>query len=297
MTQSRLPPLSALRVFETAARVGSFSAAAKELHLTHSAISQQIRNLEDFIGRSLFIREARGVVLVPEANNYLEAIRASLDQIADATNALRSLTDQRSTLIVVTSPSLAMQWLIPKLSAFTLDFPNIELQLLTSSRYEIEHNDHDYDVIIESMPLIKSGYVCVRLTSDYALPVAAPGFLKQRRIDSAADCLGYPLLQTVGRMDEWPSWFQLALVDVPPVLPGPIFDHLFLCLHAAANEMGIALLPKSMVAHDLQVGRLVPLFDEPKLPQLGLHALVRTKLDSSGPANDFVHWLKLQPDN
>lgn len=288
-----LPPLKALRAFEAAARHANFTAAAEELSITHSAVSQQIRLLEDYLGQPLFAREARGVLLLPHGREYFAEVQASLDRIAAATEAIKS-PGRRRTLRVCTSPSLAMKWLIPRLGGFQALVPGVEVQLSTMGRQFIERADASNDVVIQRMPMQRPEHTCVRVLDDYLLPVASPRFIQNNRLHTAADCLGLPLLQVSGGMDAWPKWFGLAGVEVPAQLPGPAFDHQFLCMQAAMNDLGIALVPWCLLQEDLHADRLRPLFDHPRLHSPGVYAQYRTDNPLAVLARQFIDWLGLQ---
>ncbi|TDM06525.1 MAG: LysR family transcriptional regulator [Ideonella sp. MAG2] len=286
----RLPPLKALRVFEAAARHGNFTLAAQELNITHSAVSQQIKLLEDFLGQALFTREARGVVLLPHAKAYFVQVQDSLERIADATSALRA-PDRRRSLNVCTTPSMAMKWLIPRLSDFQAMMPLADVQLTTLGSAFIEQADSSVDVLIRHSPMQRPGYTCVRCLPDYLVPVASPRFMARHALGTAADCLGHPLLQVAGELTHWPRWFDLAGVRVPSQLPGPVFDHQFLCLQAAANDLGLTLAPWSLLEEDLRADRLRVVFTHPQLVTPGVYALHRT---DDGLSQSFVAWLGAQ---
>ena len=288
-----LPPLKALRAFEAAARHANFTAAAEELSITHSAVSQQIRILEDYLGEPLFTREARGVLLLPHAREYFAEVQASLDRIAAATAAVKA-PDARRTLRVCTSPSLAMKWLIPRLAGFQSLVPGVDVQLSTMGRQFIERADASNDVVVQRMPMQRAEHTCVRVLDDYLLPVASPRFVQRHRMHAVADCLGHPLLQVSGGMDAWPQWFALAGLQVPSQLPGPVFDHQFLCMQAAMNDLGIALVPWCLLQEDVHAGRLRPLFAQPRLLGSGVYAQYRTDNPQAGLARQFIDWLALQ---
>ena len=293
MVRRVLPPLKALRVFEAAARHANFTAAAEELHITHSAVSQQIRQLESFLGKPLFAREARGVQLLPQAHSYFLEVQACLDRLSSATHTLR-FPAAAQVLRVCTTPSLAMKWLIPRLSAFQLQVSAVEVQLATESRQRIDKVEGRYDVLIRRGPMQRAEHTCIRCLDDYLLPVASPGFMQKHRIYRAADCLGHPLLQVSSSMEAWPRWFGLAGVEVPSQLPGPSFDHQFLCLQAASNDLGLALAPWSLMEEDIRADRLRPLFAKPRLPDLGIYAMYRTDSPQASLVRQFVEWLMQQ---
>lgn len=288
-----LPPLKALRVFEAAARHGSFTAAADELSITNSAVSQQMRILEDYLGQPLFAREARGVTLLPLAHVYYSEVQASLDRISSATQAFKSPQHTR-VLRVCSTPSLAMKWLIPRLGGFQALYPDVDVQLSTLGRQFIDRGEINNDVVIRHAPMQRPDHLCVRCLDDYYLPVASPRFIERNRLYNPTDCLGHPLLKVSGQMDHWPRWFDLARVNVPSQLPGPTFDHQFLCMQAAMNDLGIALAPWCLLEEDILADRLRPLFGRPRLPNAGIHALFRGDGPTSTLARELIDWLSQQ---
>lgn len=285
-----LPPLKALRVFEAAARQRSFTAAADELSITHSAVSQQIRILEDHIGRPLFAREARGVALLPDAQDYFSEVQACLDRIANATALLKSPQAPRS-LRVCTTPSLAMKWLIPRLSGFQALHPDIDVQLSTLDRHTIDRADAGHDLVLQRGAMQRADHTCVRCLDDYDLPVASPRYIERNRIYTPADCLGHPMLKVARLMDNWPRWFEIARVAVPAQLPGPSFDHQFLCIQAAMNDLGLALAPWCLLEDDIRADRLRPLFGGLRLPNAGVFAQYRSDGPAAGLARQLIDWL------
>ncbi|AUT48277.1 LysR substrate-binding domain-containing protein [Achromobacter sp. AONIH1] len=291
MAGHSLPPLKALRVFEAAARLRSFTAAADELSITHSAVSQQIRILEDHVGQPLFAREARGVALLPCAQAYFPEVQASLERIAAATAKLRA-PGFTGTLRVCATPSLTMKWLIPRLSGFQALHPGIDVQLTTQGRSFLDRGgDAGSDVLLRHGYMAHAELSCVHCLDDFHVPVASPRFIERNRLAAPADCLGHPLLKVAGGMDYWPRWFALAKVDVPAQLPGPVFDHHFLCMQAAMNDLGIALAPWCLLQDDIAADRLRPLFAQPQLPNAGIHALYRPDGPAAAAAQRFIDWL------
>lgn len=290
MAKRTLPPLKTLRAFEAAARLANFTAAADELSITHSAVSQQIKLLEEYLDRPLFAREARGVVLLPHAREYFLEVQACLDRISTATQTVKSPSAPRI-LRVCTTPSLAMKWLIPRLAEFQDWEPGVDVQLTTVNRRFIEQADASSDVVILRFPLQRPAHACVRVMDDFLLPVASPRFIRRHGLRRPMDCLGHPLLQVAGCMDDWPHWFGAAGLEVPSQLPGPVFDHHFLCVQAAMNDLGIALVPQCMVEEDIQGQRLQPLFALPRLTGAGVYALYQTENAAAPAARRFADWL------
>jgi LysR family glycine cleavage system transcriptional activator len=289
----RLPPLKALRVFEAAARHASFAAAADELSIIQSAVSQQIRLLEDYLGQPLFRREARGATLLAAVRPSYQEVHECLDRIADAAMLLRP-PSQKLPLTVLATPSLALKWLIPRLSDFQRSAPMAEVLISTQDRQELSTGQSRPDVVLSHLPLQNTEYSCMRCGNDSLRPMASPDFLARSRIHSPADCLSHALLHASGYEHAWGQWFKLALVDAPSQLPGAVMDHPFLCIQAAVNHLGIAMAPWSMTHDDVQLGRLQPVFDHLKLPGGGLFALVRLQSAQTQLAQQFVSWVTEQ---
>jgi LysR family glycine cleavage system transcriptional activator len=184
-----------------------------------------------------------------------------------------------------------MKWLIPRLAGYQAVAPDTEVQLSTLGRQFIDKADASNDVVIRRAPMQRPEHTCVRCLDDHLLPVASPRFIRHNRIHSVADCLGHPLLQVCGSMDAWPRWFGLAGLEVPSQLPGPVFDHHFLSLQAAMNDLGLAMAPWCLLEEDMRADRLRPLFARPHLPDMGIYAMYRTDSPAAPLARQFVAWL------
>ncbi|MNT30439.1 Glycine cleavage system transcriptional activator [compost metagenome] len=221
-------------------------------------------------------------------------MQASLERIAAATAKLKSPA-YGGVLRVCATPSLTMKWLIPRLSTFQAQHPGIDVQLSTQARPFLDRGgDTGSDVLIRHGFMAQSDLACVHCLDDFHLPVASPRFIERNRLAAPADCLGHPLLKISGGMDHWPRWFALAKVDVPAQLPGPVFDHQFLCMQAAMNDLGIALAPWCLLEDDVRADRLRPLFSQPQLPNAGVHALYRPDGPAAAQAQLFIQWLCTQ---
>ena len=187
----RLPPLNALRVFEAAARLESFSAAADELSVTHGAVSRQVRQLEEWLGSELFERRGRRVALTTPGRTYLLEIAAALDLIALATH--EQLRASRQQIIRVNAPTtFALRWLLPQLSGFQLANPAIEIRLTTSDE-PIEKLREECDVAIRGSEQKAAGYVVSEFLAEVRLPVCSPKVLKKHPIRKVADLAHHTL--------------------------------------------------------------------------------------------------------
>lgn len=252
----RLPPLSALRPFEAAARLESFSRAAQELHLTHGAVSRQVRALEDHVGVELFSRHGKRVALTPDGRAFAERIRNALQEIAQAAEALASRKrDPRLTVSVL--PSFASRWLMPRLIRFMEANPKIEVNVLASTA--LTHFTEDgVDVAIRFGRGPWPPFVCERFLDDEYFPVASPRLNRGKLPKDPGDLLHVRIM--LEDRDYWERWFEAAGVRLATRLEGPTFNDSTYSLQAAARGEGVALARRSIVGEDLERGTLRRLF-------------------------------------
>ncbi|MHA7683032.1 LysR substrate-binding domain-containing protein [Cupriavidus sp. PET2-C1] len=287
---AQLPPLKALKVFEAAARARSLTLAAAELHITHSAVSQQIRLLEAHFGRPLFVRSARGVEPTEAALLFYAEVKASLDRIALAAEQFTRTGEQRI-VRVNTTPSIAMRWLIPRLSSFQIENPRIEIRVTTSASDGIDDLREPFDVIVRRAPMSRAGHECIRFLDDVSAPLASPRYLSLHPVLAPEDCLRASLLHLSSRRDAWARWLAAAGVVPPPPLGGHFYEHFFLSLQAATADLGIAIGSLALVDEDLATGRLCQLFPDVVVRDQGFHMLLRTAREAASALSVFTGWL------
>lgn len=285
-----LPPLKALKVFEAATRTKSLTIAAHELHITHSAVSQQIKLLEEYFGQPLFIRLPRGVQATEAAQTFYAEVRASLDRIAMAAEQL-TLSSKNRIVRVITAPSVAMRWLIPRLSHFQIVNPRIEIRVTTTVSEHFEDVKDSFDVVLWRSPLERNGFECVRFLDDVSAPLASPHYLALHPVNTPQDLLQTALIHLSVRDEAWPQWLQKAGVLVEKKLPGTSYEHFFLSLQAALTDLGIAMGSLALVEDDLAQGRLCQLFPEVVLHSPGFHLLHRTTDRNDNALKIFIAWL------
>jgi LysR family glycine cleavage system transcriptional activator len=252
-------PLNAIRAFEAAARCGSFVDAAKRLHVTHWAIGKQIRLLEDWLGVALFERRTRGVALTDHGADLLTDVSAALSRLTSATGRLRGPESTRRVSGVVrlsVLSSIALRWLLPRLSKFQEDYPSIEVKVSTTSR-KLRYVGTAFDIAIRSGVEHGAGMRCERLMPDRRLPVCNPRILRDRPIETAQDLRRHVLLHSTTTRSAWPQWFAAA--GIPGLVPvrNLELDHVYLQLQAAVDGLGIALGSLPLVEADIAAGRLV----------------------------------------
>ena len=288
-----LPPLKALKVFEAAVRTKSLTVAAHELHITHSAVSQQIKLLEEYFGQPLFIRRPRGVEATEAALLFYGEVRASLDRIAIAAEQL-TFAGKNRIVRVITAPSVAMRWLIPRLSQFQIDNPRIEVRVATTVSEKFEDMKDPFDVVLWRNPLERSGFDCVRFLDDVSAPLASPHFLELHPVSKPQDLLQTSLIHLAARADAWQQWFQAAGVPVRKKIPGTSYEHFFLSLQAASTDLGVAMGTLALVDDDLAHDRLRQLFPQFVIHGQGFHILHR-QIDNTGSNGNalktFIAWL------
>jgi LysR family transcriptional regulator, glycine cleavage system transcriptional activator len=256
----RLPPLNSLRAFEVVSRHESFRAAAEELHVTVAAVSQQVKTLEDHLGRKLLRRRSGGYSLTPDALAGLKALREGFDQLSSAV-ATMSSGGQR-VLTVSAVPSLAAEWLVPRLHRLRDQYPELDV-LLHASRELVDLERFRVDVGIRYGSGSYPGLISERLFVDEIFPVYSPQLLKGRALlGKPGDLRGLPLIHTdwapqSGHWPGWTDWMRAAGVTGVNVTKGLRFSDGALALQAAASGQGVALASKALALEHLAAGRLV----------------------------------------
>ena len=257
----RLPPLNALRAFEAAARLGSFPAAAAELRVTDSAVSQQVRTLERYLGTRLFKRLPRGLLLTELGGTYLPVLTAGFDQLSEATLRLRT-GGVSGVLTVAALPAFASGWLLPRLGRFRERYPRIDL-LLKTSRALADFRREDVDLAIRFGAAGASGTRSIFLLGETVFPVASPTlFASSLAPMQVADLRNLPLLHDVDALPEqpwmsWPGWFERAGVESTGALRGLKFTDSIVLLGAAVAGLGLALGRSPHIEGLLSRGQLV----------------------------------------
>ena len=260
-----LPPHNALRAFEAAGRLGSFKDAAAELHVTHGAVSQHVRLLEEWLEAPLFERHNRRVVLTAAARDYLAEIGPLFEQLSQATARYGVAGAVSRTLSVNAPATFTLRWLVPRLAKFRIEHLDVDVKVDTSNE-SVESLKETYDVIIRGGPDTFYGYSMRPFLSEERLPVCSPALLQRLPLRVLDDMRQHTLLHTSSLPRLWPDW--LAKAQIPALRPAATltFDHFYLTLQAAIDAIGIAMGPTALVSDDLAAGRLVAPFAGPRLP-------------------------------
>jgi LysR family glycine cleavage system transcriptional activator len=257
----RLPPLSAVRAFESAARHQNFTTAAAELGMTQAAVSYQIRLLEERLGVPLFLRSKGRVILTDSGRRAAPLVSAGFDNIADAFAAI--LAEDSQILSISTSQTFATNWLAPRLGAFQIERPDLAVRLLTDNRL-VDFAREEIDLAVRSIsgkpdwPGLKAHFL-FRL---HSTPLAAPSCIARYRIEQPADLLAAPRLSPDDHW--WADWFTLAGVESPPAEQAPAgirFDVQSMEGNAALAGAGFSMLTPMYWRAEIEAGRLVQPFD------------------------------------
>ena len=259
----RLPPLNALRAFEAAARHLNFSRAADELSVTPGAVSQQIQNLEDYVGVALFKRTPKGLLLTDPAQIALPALREAFDRLAEAASMLTAAVDGRR-LTVTVPPSFASKWLLPRLGGFEALHPDVDVWV--SAGMELtDFASGEIDLAIRYGAGRYPGLEVIRLMQETVIPVASPDLLANHPLENLGDLTGAILLHD-GSPDadescpDWTMWLAARGVKGVDGARGPRFNQSSLVIEAAVGGRGVALAKRALAQADLDAGRLVAPF-------------------------------------
>ena len=254
----RLPPLSALRAFAAAGRHLSFQRAAAELSVTPTAISHQIKRLEEDLGAPLFRRLTRKLQLTEAGRDLLPEVAGAFDRLAGAVERLKASGDS-GTLTVSAIFTLAYRWLAPRLPKFQARHPKIDVRLEGSQRL-VDFTRDDVDVAIRHGSGRWPGLTAIKLFDDRFTPLISPKLLaKGPPLKAPQDLLQYTLLRDIPYF-EWENWFAAAGVHPPISARGPTFDSSQLAAQAAEAGLGVALVHPEFFADEIEAGRLIQPF-------------------------------------
>ncbi|MEL7492292.1 MAG: transcriptional regulator GcvA [Pseudomonadota bacterium] len=299
-----IPPLNALRVFESAARHLSFTKAAEELHVTPGAVSQQIKTLEDYIGAKVFRREKRALLLTDEAQASLPVLREGFDRLSEAGKILMSRADA-GRLTVSVAPSLAAKWLVPRLDDFYKSHPEIDVWV-SADMDVVDFAVDEVDLAIRYGSGGYAGLEVEHLMAETIVPVCSPTLLSGANpLKTPADLAHHALLHDASRdMDDsiptWSMWLKAAGVDNVDGARGVKFNQSSLVIEAAVAGKGVALAKSALALADLEAARLVIPFDL-TTPSTFAYYIVHPPSKANAPTvKAFKQWLhaeaKATPD-
>jgi LysR family transcriptional regulator, glycine cleavage system transcriptional activator len=286
-----LPSLNGLRAFEAAARQLSFTRAAVELNVTQTAISHQIRRLEEQLGVRLFERRTRELRLTREAAAYLPAVQGAFEELRQATARLRRPA-RDGMLTVSTTASLAAKWLVTRVAAFQDANPGLEVRITTSAHL-VDFRREEIDMAVRygrgNWPGLRTRW----LMAEDMFPVCSPALLHARKpLRRPADLVEHTLLHTTESREDWQLW--LTANGLPTSIAarrGLSFDQGFMATQAAVDGLGVALGRTRFVEADIAAGRLVVPFDVVLPADAGFYIVVPEETADTPKIALFRDWL------
>ncbi len=284
-----LPPLASLRAFAAFAETGSVVAAGQALNISHAAISQHLRGLENHLGATLLDRSGRALALTDQGRRLAEAVTLGFGAIGNALQEL-SQADLARPLHISTTPTFAALWLMPRLSQFRAAHPEVDLMLDPSAQLA-DLVPGGIDIALRFGNGDWPGLAVEPLLKAQMTIVAAPGLLRGRRVRSPADLIDLPWLEELGTTEAG-RWLRSKGVT-DEITGGRIQVPGNLLLDGARDGQGVAAVARNFVEADLRAGRLVALFTEDG--PTGYHIVTRPGV-LRPPARIFLRWLRRQRD-
>lgn len=293
----RLPPLSALRIFEIAARTGSYVAAGKELGLTHGAVSRQIAALEGWLGQRLFVRTGRRMTPTPAARAFAAEVSLSFDRISEAAEAC-GRPSVRSILRINAPTTMAMRWLIPRLDRFHAERRDVEVVVTTATTLHDELRG-GFDIAIRrGTP--GSGlwpqYRATHLLDETDTLIVSPALYARMPLHDLSDIAGHILLGSETRPGDWTDWLAQAGLPWRAEQRRRVFDHFFVVLQAVIDGIGLGVGPRPVLQADIAAGRLLAPFPDINVRRTGYVVLTPFDADKSPALAAFKAWLLAEAD-
>lgn len=254
---SRVPSTTALQCFEASARLGSFTRAAQELHLTQGAVSRQVIGLEERLGTRLFLRRqsAQALGLTDAGCRYLDEVAPLLQRLARATADAMAYQGQGGALNLSVGASLGSYWLIPRLSGFTREHPEIVLNIATRVG-PADFSSHGIDASLEFGDGQRPGMACDFILPLDLQPYASPGWIRKFGATLGAQTPRTALIHHSTGPQAWAEWFARAGIAADPGREGPLYDLMWMAMNAAAGDLGAVLLPPYMSSDAVATKRL-----------------------------------------
>jgi LysR family transcriptional regulator, glycine cleavage system transcriptional activator len=284
---ARLPPLESLRVFEVACRHGSYSEAARELHVTHSAVSQRIRQLEEELGLTLFERQGNRMVPTSGGLRLQAGVKNAFSELSASLGGIKThRTDAEITVSLL--PVMATRWLVPRLPRFKTRFPHINLHIKTGQSLANFKSD-GVDIAIRFGTGDWKGLRAIKLLDEEFFPVCSPSLNGGRLPKDPASMLSEPLL--IDRNLSWHAWFKSAGLKLDRDITGTSFTDTNALMEAAVTGQGIALGRLSFTRSDILAGRLVRLSEHSLHVSYRHYAVYPASSESNPALVAFRDWL------
>lgn len=291
----KIPSLQALACFEAAARHESYTRAAQELALTQGAVSRQITALEDFLGVPLFRRTRHGVALTERGAEYAAQVAPRLLGLERDTLDVMSALGSGGSLHLAAVPTFATRWLIPRLPDLAAQHPDLTVHIETRTR-PFMFADTPFDAALYAGTVEQvsnwAGTRALRLLAEEVVPVCHPKFMGAQT-SLAPDAIALlPLLQQSTRPAGWRQWFEAMGVNAPLALAGPRYELFSMTAAAAANGLGLALVPRLLIEVELARGELVVACDRPLKGERAYYLVTPERSDERPVMSAFRAWLQ-----
>ena len=290
----KIPSLQALACFEAAARHESYTRAAQELALTQGAVSRQITALEEFVGVALFRRTRHGVALTERGAENAAQVAPRLQGLEQDTLEVMASQNSGGSIHLAAVPTFATRWLIPRLSQLKAQHPEMTVHIETRTR-PFMFADTVFDAALYAgTPEQMShwaGTRCLRLMSEDMVPVCSPAFLGSSRNLTPADLAQFPLLQQSTRPEGWRQWFAAVGVTAPLALSGPRYELFSMTAAAAAQGLGLALVPRLLVEAELARAELVVACEQVLQGQRAYYLVTPERAEERPLMSSFLTWL------
>ena len=291
----RYPPISALRAFESAARHLNYTRAAEELNVTQSAVSHQIKHIEELWGFKLFERQGRGIQLTERARQISPVISDFFSNLNKTLSDIEASAADEGYLRVALSQSFALKWMVPRLGDFSHQYPDIDVTIITMPvANELEFSDADIAVFYSDGN--HPDYNVIPLLHGYSFPVCSPEFFETEisSLKKPEDLLKLPILRRldIDAAPRWGDWFAAAGVTDYNLPKGLHFPNSSMALQAAMDGQGVALARSSHVADDLHANRLVKLLDIYVQSDSSYNLIIPEDKFDQPAVMDFIAWIK-----
>lgn len=288
--QALLPSISDLLAFEAAARHASFTRAAAELNLTQSAISRNIRVLEEAMGVPLFKRVRKRVVLTAAGAVYMQDAQRILSDLRDATHRAMTFADLSTVLNIAVLPTFASRWLVPRLPGFIRKHPDVTINF--SARLQpFNFSTEQFDAAIHYGKPAWPGAVTHHLVDENMVVVASRDYVEEHDLRHPEDLARATLLHLTTRPMAWADWLQVVGIEDAIGLRGPRYEQFSMLSQAAAAGLGVALLPELLIEEELALQRLIRPFSIDFVSPNSYYWIVPEEKGASGVLQHLTQWL------
>ncbi|CDX39060.1 putative Transcriptional Regulator, LysR family; Glycine cleavage system transcriptional activator (Gcv operon activator) [Mesorhizobium sp. SOD10] len=287
----RLPPMNTLRLFEAAARLGSFKQAAEEVHVTPSAVSHGLRTLEHWLGAELFLRDARGLTLTPAGETYASEVHHALKILASATEGFPGRRKATGALSVSVAPTFANRWLLPRLPKFTERYPDISITIDTARRH-VDFLTDGFDLAIRMATSSRSSESWTELVAETFVPVCSPELLRKHAPNDEIRLIErVPTIHVTAASEDWAAWFRAKDMTAVTGSRRINVDTIQLAAEAAIQGLGIAMGRKPLMNGYIDAGDLIEIAGPP-VPVATRYWLVGSHKSFDRPEiKSFRNWI------